>query len=227
MKKTFVLFFALLRRVSGGNMNLRVRISRVLGVISMAAALTMGANVLAAEVAGVKLDDTIRLANQDLKLNGAGVRYKAIFKVYVAGLYLADKKRTVHDVLSVPGAKRVTIVMLRDISNEELGRGFMSGIHQNSDRAEKSKIVLQLQKFGEIFASIPELKKGDVLTTDWIPGTGTVVHLNGKKVSDPLPDVIFYNSLLKIWLGEKPVDSRLKPLLLGEQPEEPQRGNSY
>lgn len=208
-------------------MNIRTYITRTLGFMSMAAGITIATAAGAAEVAGVKLDDTIRLANQDLKLNGAGIRYKAIFKVYVAGLYLAERKITVADVLAAPGARRVTLVMLRDVSNEELGRGFMNGIQQNSDRAEKAKMIMQFQKFGEIFASIPELKKGDVLTTDWIPGTGTVVHLNGKKVSDNLPDIAFYNAILRIWLGDKPVDSRLKPLMLGEKPDENPRGSSY
>ena len=204
------------------------RITRALALFGASAALTIAASAGAAEVGGVKLDDTVRVGNQDLKLNGAGIRYKAIFKVYVAGLYLADRKSTVPDVLAAPGAKRVTIVMLREVSNEELGRGFMSGIQQNSDRAEKAKLITQLQKFGEIFASIPELKKGDVLTTDWIPGSGTLVHLNGKKVSDVLPDVAFYNALLKIWLGDKPVDTKLKPLMLGEKVEEaPRSGNVY
>ena len=191
-----------------------------------AAALFFAAHAGAAEVGGVKLDDIVRLANQELKLNGAGIRYKAVFKVYVAGLYLPERKSTLQDVLAAPGARRVVIVMLRDVSNEELGRGFMSGIQQNSDRNEKARLIMQLQKFGEIFASIPELKKGDVLTTDWIPGSGTVVHVNGKKVSDVLPDVAFYNALLKIWLGEKPVDAQLKPLMLGEKPDGGSRGNN-
>lgn len=196
-------------------------------LVGVGAALSIAASAGAVEVAGVKLDDSARVANQELKLNGAGIRYKAIFKVYVAGLYLPEKKSTVAEVLASPGARRVTIVMLRDISNEELGRGFMSGIQQNSDRNEKVKLIMQLQKFGEIFASIPELKKGDVLTTDWIPGSGTVIHVNGKKVSDVLPDIGFYNAILRIWLGEKPVDARLKPAMLGEKPEEPRSGNAY
>ncbi|MGH8806602.1 MAG: chalcone isomerase family protein [Noviherbaspirillum sp.] len=197
-------------------MNFGIRFSRVLSLLSAAAALSIAVSAGAVELAGVKLDDTVRVANQDLKLNGAGIRYKAIFKVYVAGLYVSEKKSTTPDVLALPGAKRVTIVTLREVSSEELGRGFMSGIQQNSDRAEKSRLVMQLQKFGEIFASIPELKKGDMLTVDWIPASGTVIHLNGKKISDPLPDVAFYNAILKIWLGDKPADSKLKPAMLGE-----------
>lgn len=208
-------------------MNSDIRNVGLRTLISVGAALSIALSAGAAEVAGVRLDEVTRVANQDLKLNGAGIRYKAIFKVYVAGLYLTEKKSTVPDVLAAPGPRRVTLVMLRDVGNEELGRGFMSGIQQNSDRTEKSKLIMQLQKFGEVFASIPELKKGDVLTTDWIPGSGTVVHLNGKKVSDVLPDIAFYNAILKIWLGEKPVDTRLKPAMLGEKPEESRTSNSY
>lgn len=208
-------------------MNFGIRNIGLRTLISVGAALSVALSAGAAEVAGVKLDEVTRVANQDLKLNGAGIRYKAIFKVYVAGLYLTEKKSTVPDVLAAAGPRRVTLVMLRDVGNEELGRGFMSGIQQNSDRTEKAKLIMQLQKFGEVFASIPELKKGDVLTTDWIPGSGTVVHLNGKKVSDVLPDIAFYNAILKIWLGDKPVDTRLKPAMLGEKPEEARTSNSY
>lgn len=186
--------------------------------------VTLSAGAAALEVAGAKFDDTAHVGNQDLKLNGAGIRYKAIFKVYAAGLYLPDRKSTVPDVLSAPGSRRVQLVMFRDLSSEEFGRAFLAGIHQNIDKAEKAKLVGQLLKFGEIFASIPELKKGDVLATDWIPGMGTVIQLNGKRVTDPIPDLAFYNALLKIWLGDKPVEPKLKQAMLGEKPDE---GRNY
>ena len=181
--------------------------------------LTMGlaGSALAVEVAGVKLDETVQVGGTELKLNGAGIRYKAIFKVYVAGLYLKEKKTTVPDILNVAGPRRVTLVMLRDVGNEEFGRGFMSGIQQNTDKAEKSKMTSQFIRFGELFASVPELKKGDVMTNDWIPGVGTVVSLNGKKMGDPYPDLAFYNALLRIWLGEYPVDKTLKKAMLAEE----------
>ncbi|HYD82276.1 MAG TPA: chalcone isomerase family protein [Paucimonas sp.] len=169
---------------------------------------------------GVKFDDTARVANHELKLNGAGIRHKVIFKVYAAGLYLQDKKTTVPDVLALQGPKRVSIVMMRDLSSEEFGRAFLTAINQNIDKAEKAKLVNQLLKFGELFASVPELKKGDVLTTDWVPNTGTIMQINGKKMGEPFPDVAFYNALLKIWLGDKPVDATLKRALLGEKTEE-------
>jgi hypothetical protein len=51
---------------------------------------------------------------------------------------------------------------------------------------------------------------------DWIPGTGTQAELNGKKVGEAVPDLAFYNAVLRIWIGDKPADSSLKPAMLGE-----------
>lgn len=201
--------------------------ARIKSSLFLACALSSFASVsLAAESAGVGMDDAVTVGRQQLHLNGLGVRHKAIFKVYVAGLYLSGKKTSVPEVLAAAGPKRVRIVMLRDVGNEEFGRGFLAGIRQNSDRAELMKITGPLLKFGELFASVPELKKGDVLTTDWLPGIGTQMRLNGKNIADIIPDENFYHALLKIWLGEKPLDHALKRLLLGDAPPENTRSNS-
>ncbi|MRV70811.1 lipoprotein transmembrane [Duganella sp. FT92W] len=171
----------------------------------------------AVDVAGVKFDDTATVAGQTLKLNGAGLRTKVIFKVYALGLYLQDKKTNVADVLAAPGARRVHIVVLRELTSEEFGKAFMAGLNDNTDAAERAKIVPQTKQFGEMFASFPGLKKGDALTVDWIPGSGTQCFLNGKPIGPVLPDQAFYNAILRIWIGDKPVDSSLKPQLLGEK----------
>ena len=169
----------------------------------------------AVEVGGVKLDDTVKLADKELRLNGAGIRTKVVFKVYAAGLYLSEKKTTTADVLALAGPRRVALVLLRDVSSADFSESFTSGINSNSDKADLAKVSAQIAKFGGLFGSIPGVKKGDVINMDWIPGTGTLVSLNGKPLGDPLPDVIFNNAVLKIWLGEQPADTSLKPLLLG------------
>lgn len=171
--------------------------------------------VLAVDVKGVKIEDTMKVGGKELKLNGAGMRVKAIFSVYAAGLYLTEKKTSVPDVLALEGPKRMVLVMQREVSSEDFGQSFMTGLNDNSDKAEKSKIINQTVKFGEMFASLPGLKKGDILFLDWIPGSGTVSSLNGKQMGETIPDVAFYNAVLRLWLGSKPVDSSLKPMLLG------------
>jgi hypothetical protein len=180
----------------------------LLAVVSLPARASIDVN-------GYKFEDTAKVAGQDLKLNGAGMRTKFVIKVYAAGLYLPEKKTNLADVLKQEGPRRVTLQMARDISSEDFGKAFMDGLNENVDKAEKQKIVSQIGRMGELFASVDGLKKGDTLHIDWIPGTGTQCELNGKKLGDPIPDVNFYNAILRIWLGDKPVDRSLKPALLG------------
>lgn len=181
--------------------------------LALAIALPAAAAV---DVNGIKFEDINKVGGKDLQLNGAGMRTKLVIKVYAAGLYLTEKSKNVADILKMDGPRRVTLVMARDISSEDLGKAFMDGINQNLDKAEKAKIVGQIGKFGEMFASVDQIRKGDVLHMDWIPGTGTVCELNGKRIGEPASDINFYNAVLRIWLGEKPADRSLKPALLGE-----------
>ncbi|MDN4055460.1 chalcone isomerase family protein [Massilia sp. YIM B02763] len=196
-------------------------ISRRTGLKALAAgfiiALTLGQPALAAvDIDGYKFDDTAKVAGKDLKLNGAGMRTKLVFKVYAAGLYLPEKKNNVPDILKQDGPRRITLQMARDVSSEDFGKAFTDGLNDNVDKADKAKIASQISKLGGIFASVEGLKKGDVLHIDWIPGTGTLCELNGKKLGDTIPDLAFYNALLRIWLGDRPVDRSLKPALLGD-----------
>ncbi|MEO7496948.1 MAG: chalcone isomerase family protein [Massilia sp.] len=190
------------------------RCKAMLGGLLLACAF--GQTAVAAEVAGIKFADTATVAGRELKLNGAGLRTKLFFKVYAAGLYLPEKKSAVPDVLSQEGPRRVTLVMMRDLTSEEFGKAFMDGLNSNVDDAEKNRYLQQISKFGAMFGTLSGLKKGDVLHLDFLPGSGTQTELNGKKIGDVVPDVGFYNAILRIWLGEHPVDSSLKPALLGQ-----------
>jgi len=185
-----------------------------------AALLSLGAMApaWAAEVAGVKLEESAQVAGKPLVLSGYGVRIKAVFKVYALGLYLSEKKTTTADVLAAPGPKRFKLVLLRDLTSEEFGQALLTGINKNLDKEEKAKFVNQLVKLGELFEEITSgVKKGDVVTGDWIPGTGTVFQINGKQVGTTFQDPAFYNAILRIWLGNSPADALLKPRLLGEK----------
>ncbi|MES2741682.1 MAG: chalcone isomerase family protein [Pseudomonadota bacterium] len=170
---------------------------------------------MAAEAGGVKFDESSHLGDKELKLNGLGVRTKTLFKIYAIALYLPEKKTATADILALPGPRRIIITMLRDLSSEDFGQAFMNGLHNNLDVDERTKILSQTMAFGSMFSLIPSLKKNDVMTVDWVPAVGTVSYLNGKKLSDPVPELGFYNAILKIWLGDRPADSNLKPKLLG------------
>lgn len=172
----------------------------------------------ARELAGVRFEPTLNLAGSRLLLNGAGIRYKAFFKVYAAGLYLGSKATTPAAVYAQTGPRRIHIVMLRDIDANELGRLFTRGIEDNTTRQEFVALVPGTLKMSDIFSARRRLAAGDAFSADWIPGTGMVVRVNGAPLGEPIKEPEFYNALLRIWLGQSPADFMLKDALLGLQP---------
>ncbi|MDZ4102978.1 MAG: chalcone isomerase family protein [Hydrogenophaga sp.] len=168
------------------------------------------------DISGVKLEDRATLAGQPLVLNGAGVRYKAVFKVYTAGLYLGQKAETTEAVLAAPGPRRLTITMLRDIDSAELGKLFSRGMEDNMDRAAFSKLIPGVLRMSQIFSEHKKLKEGETFLIDWIPGTGTVLTIKGNVEGEPFKEPEFFNALMRIWLGPKPADWQLKDALLGK-----------
>lgn len=179
-------------------------------------AIAVTASAADIAVSGVKYPDAIDMAGQKLQLNGAGIRYRAIIKVYTAGLYMTKKADTPDAVLQTPGAKRMSITMLRDIDSGELGKLFTRGVEDNMDKASFSKLIPGLMRMSQLFTDIKKLNSGDTFTIDWVPNTGTVITVRGVPQGEPFKEPEFYNALLRIWLGPAPADWKLKEALLGK-----------
>ncbi len=167
-------------------------------------------------VADVKYDATTELHGSQLQLNGAGLRYKAVFRVYTAGLYLEKKVGTTPEVAALKGPKRLTITMLREIDSTELGKLFSRGMEDNIDRAAFSKLIPGVLRMSQIFSDHKKLQAGDQFMIDWVPGTGTVITVKGKTQGEPFKEPEFFNALMGIWLGNAPADWKLKEALLGK-----------
>jgi hypothetical protein len=167
----------------------------------------------ALEVAGVDVADKTRVGAGELVLNGAGIRTRAIFKVYVGALYLSEKKSAAAEVLAQKGAKRVALTLLRDLSAQQLNEAFESGIQANHSAAEAEALK---PRMAELLALFTDGKKGDVILLDFLPEAGTVVSLNAAAKGKPIQGEDFYRALLRIWLGDKPVDADLKKAMLGQ-----------
>lgn len=196
-------------------------IRRTLIISAALAALSASPLALAqsaTEVAGVKYEPSVQVGNSRLQLNGAGIRYKAVFKVYTAGLYLGGKAATTEAVLAAPGAKRMHIVMLRDIDGNELGKLFTRGMQDNAPREEFSKSIAGTIRMSEIFSARKKLLSGENFSVDYVPGVGTTVLVNGKPQAEPIKEPEFFSALMRIWLGNNPADAQLKDALLGKAP---------
>jgi chalcone isomerase-like protein len=175
----------------------------------------LAAPSLAAEVAGVKVDDRAKVDASELVLNGAGLRTKFFLKIYVSGLYLTEKRTNAGEVLALPGAKRITMRLMRDVTAKQLTDALDVGIRTNTSAPEREALEGRLAELNAIMSALQSAKEGDLIALDWLPGTGTRIVLNGEARGKPIAGEDFYRALLRIWLGEDPAQESLKKALLG------------
>ena len=168
------------------------------------------------KINGVIYAPTLQSQGKTLELNGAGTRYKAVFKVYTAGLYLEKPARSFQEIAAMPGPKRISVTMLRDIDSAELGKLFSRGMEDNMERAAFSKLIPGVMRMSELFSQHKKLLTGENFSVDWIPGQGSIVTVKGQPQGEAFKEPEFFNALLGIWLGPKPADQQLKKALLGE-----------
>lgn len=172
----------------------------------------------AAEIEGVKIDERIYIAQgvPELTLNGAGVRRKFIVaKMYVAALYLTEKKSASDEVLSDPGPKRVAMHILQDeISPDELIGALHDGLAANNQPPQLAPLERRIRELAAMIRQVGKVNQGGSILIDYLPGIGTRVTINGiPRLTIPGED--FNRAMLRIWLGDRPVDGRLKNALLG------------
>lgn len=193
--------------------SIRVRIPALLAAMML---LQLPAAVSAADVAGIRIDDRARVAQSDLQLNGAGVRTKFVFKVYVAALYLPERKSSTAEILALSGPKRVSMRLVRDLSAEQLVEALEEGIRDNTSPAELEALSSRLAELKAIMLEVKQGREGDLMTLDFLPGTGTQVAMNGIVRGKAIAGDDFYRALLRIWLGDNPISKDLKKALLGQ-----------
>jgi hypothetical protein len=170
----------------------------------------------AAEVAGIKVDERVKLGSSELQLNGAGVRTRLFFKVYVGALYLPERKSGAAEVLALRGAKRVSMTLLRDLRAKQLTDALEEGMRANHSEVEIAALRERLDALLAVMNEIGSAKEKTVITLDFLPESGTGVTVDGASRGKPIPGEDFYVALLKIWLGDKPVDANLKKAMLGQ-----------
>ncbi|MEO8305932.1 MAG: chalcone isomerase family protein [Betaproteobacteria bacterium] len=179
---------------------------------ALALALFVAAPALALEVGGVKLDDKVALGGQELVLNGAGIRTRVVFKVYVASLYVPAKAGDLSAVLA-KAPRRIQMNLLRTLSPDQLVDALIEGLKENNTEAELAAVKAQTDQLMSIMKALPEVKEGNVVALDFVDGA-TVVGFNGAP-RGTIPGDAFNRALTKIWLGDKPVQPDLKKAMLG------------
>jgi len=170
----------------------------------------------ALELEGVKVPDTAQVVagGATLPLNGAGVRTRFFFRVYVGALYLGQKTKSAQSAISQSGAKRVALHILRELTSAQLSDALEDGLKNNHDAAELAKLDSRVKQLRTMFDAAKAVKPGDVILIDYLPDSGTRVTFNGD-VKGTVAGEDFNRALLRVWLGDSPADSDLKQGMLG------------
>jgi hypothetical protein len=165
-------------------------------------------------VGSTKFPTTTTVSEQKLQLNGAGIRYKAIFKVYAAGLYLPKTTKSADEVLSMPGAKRVSMVFLRELDSKEFGKLMIAGVENNAkDKKQLVNAMPGLLKMGDIFSRYKKMSPGEEVYFDLNSDKSVSLHVRGKAEAIS-GSTDFYDSIMLVWMGKNPVDYKLKEAML-------------
>ena len=170
----------------------------------------------AAEIAGVRVEERVRLGATDLQLNGVGIRTRIVFKVYVGALYLPERKSEAADVIALKGPKRVSMTLLRDLTAHQLTDALEDGIRANHSPSALAALKQRVDSLAVLMSEIGSAKEKTVITLDFLPESGTWITVDGAARGKPIPGEDFYAALLRIWLGDKPVDADLKKAMLGQ-----------
>src|SRR4051812_30250405 len=174
--------------------------------------LALHAPARGAEIAGVKLDEQASVGGQPLVLNGAGLRTRAVFKVYVGSLYLPEKATTLQAALA-RAPRRIQLNLLRNLSSDQLVDALIDGLKDNNAPADLEAVKPQTDELVRIMKSFGDVKEGSVVTLDFVDGATQIAQdgtAKGTIAGEP-----FNRALTRIWLGERPVQADLKKAMLG------------
>lgn len=176
--------------------------------------LVLNASAASYDFAGIHLVDRMNMGTLPLELNGGGIRTKWFFNIYVAALYLPQKQKSAEAIVSADQPRRIVMYILHDLSGSRMYGAFQDGMEDNNTPAELKALDLKMQQMKQIFESVNEVKPGDIVMLDYVPGTGTKINVNGTE-RGIIEGVEFNRALLRVWLGKNPVQDDLKKGMLG------------
>jgi hypothetical protein len=172
--------------------------------------LLVAAPVGAASLQGVSFSERVRAGGTDLVLNGlALLRYRVLFKGYVAALYLGEDVSPKQVLEDVP--RRLEIEYFWSIPADAFARATQEGIARNVDAGRLEALRERIEQLNALYADV---EPGDRYALTYLPGRGTELSLNGR-VRGSIPGADFSAAVFSIWLGEAPLDDSLKDALLG------------
>lgn len=181
----------------------------VAAAVILCALINSVSSAYARDPAGETMPEILRDNGRVLALNGTGVGTKILVHVYAIGLYLERKTTDARTAIASDEAKRIALVMLRNVSRQQFVQAVERGMVGNSG----VPIATLRSRLDVLERALPALAKGDMIDFTYLPGVGTVVRGQGRELKIPGKD--FAEALFSVWLGPHADSTSLRDKLLG------------
>lgn len=167
----------------------------------------------AVEIEGIDVPPKAVVGGQKLVLNGAGVRSKFFFDIYVGALYLPRRTGSAEAAMTMPGPKRVAMHFIyHEVSRKKLVAGWEEGLTKNQPKAALAALRNRLDRFNALNDTV---HAGDVILPDLLADGSTRVSINGR-LQGSIAGKDFQRALLAVWLDKRLADRDLKRAMLGQ-----------
>ncbi|GAL82843.1 hypothetical protein MYP_69 [Sporocytophaga myxococcoides] len=165
------------------------------------------------KIKGVDVPGTIETEKGKLLLNGAGIRTKYIFDLYVGALYLKEKTKDPKAVINQDSPQAIRMYIISDkITNKKMEETIKEGF----EKATKGNTAPYKSKIDQLMVAFKEeIHNKDVIDIIYLPGSGVKLYKNGK-LKTQVEGLDFKKLLFTIWLGDEPADEDLKNRMLGK-----------
>ena len=165
---------------------------------------------LGGELAGVQMSDSRKVGDTTLVLNGLALRKKAIFKVYVAGLYLPAKSKDARKILAEDSPRALEMEFVRSVGKDSLVGAWEDCLSANAPGAGSA---IQ-DGFARLGKWMTDVKSGDRIGFFYDPTSGVSVEVGGR-IAGTVEGRSFADTLFSCWIGEVPPSEDFKAGLLG------------
>lgn len=148
-------------------------------------------------------------APQPLILKGAGVMRWMLLQAYAAALYLPPDVAAERALEDVP--KRLEIEYFWGIEASDFG---VAADRLLTERLGEEGVAPLRERLDALHARYEAVKPGDRYALTYRPRLGTELAKNGRVLA-VIPGADFASAYFGLWLGDQPIDSRLRDELRG------------
>lgn len=172
----------------------------------------------AVKVGDVELPDRWQMGDEQLVLNGAGMREYGFLRiaVYAGALYVTKRETNANAILDATTPRVVHMKMLRNVSRADSIKAWTHYLEANCEAPctkNSDTFKAALQTFQQL---IPESRAGDTQTYVFRDGMAELQH-NGVTLGE-IRDRQFARALLACWIGNVPTTEELRKALLNAKP---------